>query len=105
MNAADVDGDGTIDYQEFLAATMHFSKVNKEEYLLKAFQHFDTDGSGYITRDELVQGLQGMNSGDLTQILDEVDKDKDGRIDYEEFAMMMKGEDDDDAGILRSGLM
>lgn len=104
MNAADVDGDGTIDYQEFLAATMHFSKVNKEEYLLKAFQHFDIDGSGYITRDELVQGLQGMNSGDLTQILEEVDKDKDGRIDYEEFAMMMKG-DDDDEGILRSGLM
>eukprot|EP00210_Caulerpa_lentillifera_P002369 g2272.t2 len=93
MNAADVDGDGTIDYQEFLAATMHISKVNKEEHLLKAFQHFDIDGSGYITRDELIQGLQGMNSGDLSKILDEVDKDKDGRIDYEEFATMMRGED------------
>lgn len=104
MNAADVDGDGTIDYQEFLAATMHFSKVNKEEYLMKAFQHFDADGSGYITREELVQGLQGLNSGDLTKILDEVDKDNDGRIDYEEFAFMMRG-DGNDSDFLTNGLL
>ena len=28
MDAADVDKNGTIDYSEFLAATMHMNKVN-----------------------------------------------------------------------------
>ncbi len=35
MNIADVDGDGTIDYNEFVAATMHISKLEKEELLQK----------------------------------------------------------------------
>jgi calcium-dependent protein kinase len=33
MAIADVDGDGLIDYNEFVAATMHLSKLNKEELL------------------------------------------------------------------------
>lgn len=35
MNIADVDGDGLIDYNEFVAATMHVSKLEKEELLQK----------------------------------------------------------------------
>lgn len=33
MAIADVDGDGLIDYNEFVAATMHVSKLEKEELL------------------------------------------------------------------------
>lgn len=33
MSVADVDGDGLIDYNEFVAATMHISKLEKEELL------------------------------------------------------------------------
>lgn len=43
---ADVDGNGTIDYLEFITATMHLNKMDKEDHLYSAFQHFDEDGSG-----------------------------------------------------------
>lgn len=32
MDAADIDKNGTIDYSEFLAATMHMNKVNSNSY-------------------------------------------------------------------------
>ncbi len=35
---ADVDGSGSIDYEEFLAATLHVCKLEREEALLNAFK-------------------------------------------------------------------
>ncbi|KAL6990782.1 Calcium-dependent protein kinase 15 [Sarracenia purpurea var. burkii] len=46
MEAADVDGNGTIDYIEFITATMHRHKLERDEHLYKAFQYFDKDHSG-----------------------------------------------------------
>lgn len=43
---ADVDGNGSIDYIEFITATMHKHRLEREENLYKAFQYFDKDGSG-----------------------------------------------------------
>ena len=43
---ADVDGNGTIDYIEFITATMHMNRVDREDHLYKAFVHFDKDKSG-----------------------------------------------------------
>uniref|UniRef100_A0A804ISI5 non-specific serine/threonine protein kinase n=3 Tax=Musa acuminata TaxID=4641 RepID=A0A804ISI5_MUSAM len=95
MDAADVDKNGTIDYLEFITATMHRHKLEKEEHLLKAFEYFDKDHSGYITRDELKHAMSQYGMGDeatINEVLDDVDTDKDGRISYEEFvAMMRKG--------------
>ncbi|KAG9157583.1 hypothetical protein Leryth_022258 [Lithospermum erythrorhizon] len=94
MDAADVDNSGTIDYGEFVAATIHLNKLEREEYLVAAFQYFDKDGSGYITVDELQQACaeHGMTDVVIEDIISEVDQDNDGRIDYGEFvAMMQKG--------------
>uniref|UniRef100_A0A803NIR4 non-specific serine/threonine protein kinase n=1 Tax=Cannabis sativa TaxID=3483 RepID=A0A803NIR4_CANSA len=91
---ADVDNSGTIDYGEFIAATVHLNKLEREEHLLAAFQYFDKDGSGYITVDELQQACAEHNMTDvfLEDVIREVDQDNDGRIDYGEFvAMMQKG--------------
>ncbi|GMI94661.1 calcium-dependent protein kinase 17 [Hibiscus trionum] len=94
MEAADADGNGTIDYDEFITATMHMNRMDRED-LYHAFQHFDKDNSGYITTEELDQALReyGMHDGrDIREIISEVDTDNDGRINYDEFvAMMRKG--------------
>ncbi|KAJ6948558.1 hypothetical protein NC651_002782 [Populus alba x Populus x berolinensis] len=95
MEAADADGNGIIDYDEFITATMHMNRMDREEHLYTAFQHFDKDNSGYITTEELEQALRdfGMHDGrDIKEIISEVDADNDGRINYDEFvAMMRKG--------------
>ncbi|XP_010923909.1 calcium-dependent protein kinase 2 isoform X1 [Elaeis guineensis] len=94
MDAADVDGDGTIDYIEFITATMHRHKLERDEHLYKAFQYFDKDNSGFITRDELESAMKEHGIGDastIKEIISEVDTDNDGRINYEEFCAMMKG--------------
>ncbi|CAJ1964547.1 unnamed protein product [Sphenostylis stenocarpa] len=95
MEAADADGNGTIDYDEFITATMQMNRMNREEHLYTAFQYFDKDNSGFITTEELEQALHEFNmhdGRDIKEILQEVDGDNDGRINYDEFvAMMRKG--------------
>ncbi|KAG8385738.1 hypothetical protein BUALT_Bualt03G0076400 [Buddleja alternifolia] len=93
MEAADVDGNGTIDYLEFITATMHRHRLEKDEHLFKAFQFFDKDSSGYITMDELETAMKEYGMGDeatIKEIISEVDTDNDGRINYEEFCAMMR---------------
>ncbi|KAF6173322.1 hypothetical protein GIB67_027017 [Kingdonia uniflora] len=93
MEAADVDGSGTIDYIEFITATMHRHRLERDEHLYKAFQYFDIDKSGFITRDELETAMKEHGMGDdasIKEIISEVDADNDGRIDYEEFCAMMR---------------
>ncbi|KAK7300074.1 hypothetical protein RJT34_10906 [Clitoria ternatea] len=93
MDAADVDGNGTIDYIEFITATMHRHRLERDEHLYKAFQYFDKDDSGYITRDELETAMKEYGMGDeatIKEIISEVDTDNDGRINYEEFCTMMR---------------
>jgi calcium-dependent protein kinase len=43
---SDVDGNGTIDYYEFISATMHRYKLHHDEHVHKAFQHLDKDKNG-----------------------------------------------------------
>ncbi|KAL2322655.1 hypothetical protein Fmac_027034 [Flemingia macrophylla] len=100
MEAADVDGNGSIDYIEFITATMHRHKLERDDQLFKAFQYFDKDNSGFITRDELETAMKEYGMGDdatikeiiseVDTIISEVDTDHDGRINYEEFCAMMK---------------
>ncbi|KAI3466250.1 hypothetical protein Pfo_022913 [Paulownia fortunei] len=91
MDAADVDGNGTIDYIEFITATMHRHRLEREENLYKAFQYFDKDSSGFITRDEIETAMQKYGDPSMIkEIISEVDTDNDGRINYDEFCTMMR---------------
>ncbi|KAK8514405.1 hypothetical protein V6N12_009111 [Hibiscus sabdariffa] len=93
MEAADADGTRTIDYEEFITAIMRINRMDREEHLYQAFQHFDKDDSGYITTEELEQALReyGMHDGEnIKEIISEVDSDNEGRINYYDFATMIR---------------
>lgn len=94
MEAADIDNSGSIDYQEFITATLNLNKIEREENLFAAFTYFDKDGSGSITMDEIQQACIEHRIGDaeIEQIIRDIDQNNDGSIDYGEFvAMMRKG--------------
>ncbi|XP_020225353.1 calcium-dependent protein kinase 26 [Cajanus cajan] len=106
MQAADVDNSGTTDYGEFIAATLHLNKVDREDHLITAFSYFDRSGSGYITQDELQKACEefGMANVCLKEMIREADQNNDGRIDYNEFvAMMLRGNADLGKNVVNSG--
>uniref|UniRef100_A0ACD5Y241 Uncharacterized protein n=1 Tax=Avena sativa TaxID=4498 RepID=A0ACD5Y241_AVESA len=89
LEAADTDGNGTLDCDEFVTVSLHLKKMTNDEYLASAFRYFDKDGSGFIELDELRQEL-GPSEQSILEIIRDVDTDKDGRISYQEFELMMK---------------
>ena len=91
MRNLDVDDSGTIDYEEFLAATISQSQMNKDANLLAAFSYFDKDNSGTISPDEIRKAL-GIDSSDkhLNSLIAEVDENGDGEIQFDEFCNMMR---------------
>lgn len=96
MVEMDVDGSGSIDYSEFLAATLDKQQYNQESVCWTAFQVFDADGSGTISRKELEQVLTNgkleevMGSKAIARVMTECDADNDGQIDFAEFMEMMR---------------
>jgi len=92
MDAADIDSSGTIDCSEFIAATLHMNKLEREENLVSAFSFFDKDGSGFVTTDELSQACRGLGVDvvHLNDTVKDIDQNNDGRISYNEFAAMMR---------------
>ncbi|KAF2306392.1 hypothetical protein GH714_017454 [Hevea brasiliensis] len=88
------NGKGTLDYEEFVAVSLHLQRMANDEHLRKAFSYFDKDGNGYIEPDELRDALMEDGADDCTSvandIFQEVDTDKDGKISYDEFVAMMK---------------
>ncbi|KAJ8642619.1 hypothetical protein MRB53_004367 [Persea americana] len=95
LEAADVDGNGTLDCEEFVTVTVHLKKISSDDDLTKAFRFFDKNESGFIEIEELREALQDgdfrpENEQAIRDIICEIDTDKDGRISYQEFASMMK---------------
>ncbi|KAB5557490.1 hypothetical protein DKX38_008399 [Salix brachista] len=92
-DVVDLEGNGTMDFEEFLIVMGRKQKENVAEELQEAFKVFDRNQDGYISANELRQVM--MNLGErLTeeeaeQMIREADVDGDGLVSYEEFARMM----------------
>lgn len=95
IQQASRSGDGLISEDEFLHFMNRQSPDSDDimEDLLAAFRVFDKDNNGYITRDELKRAMEMIGESVTEACLDEMlriaDVDKDGRINYEEFARML----------------
>ncbi|RUS84254.1 hypothetical protein EGW08_008006 [Elysia chlorotica] len=67
--------------------------VTSEDDLMKAFRKIDLNGDGYISLDELYKIMttrgEKMSRAEVKEMIDEVDDNKDGRLDYREFAKMV----------------
>jgi calcium-dependent protein kinase len=57
----DTNGNGTIDYSEFLAANLKLTELLTNEKLQAAFNLFDIDQNGRITLEEIKSLLGGEN--------------------------------------------
>jgi calcium-dependent protein kinase len=78
---ADVDKNGTLDYGEFVAVSIHVRKIGNDEHIQKAFSYFDQDKSGYIEIEELRVALTDEVDGACDEdiingIIHDVDTDK-----------------------------
>lgn len=79
----DLDGNGTIDYTEFVTATIHESNLITVDRLKMAFKMFDKDNSGALSPDEIKDVLcfdSNIDPADVDKIIAEVDENGDGEI-------------------------
>ena len=101
----DTDQDGKIDYNDFLQATICAQSNLNQTTIREMFNMFDIDKDGTINREELQQifskekvgifkslsqgpsdnGQEDEGAKIITEIMQEVDKNNDDIITYEEF--------------------
>ncbi len=94
IEEVDVDGNGIIDFDEFV---MMMNRRNKEsdaeEEVINAFRVFDDDCDGVISTSELKQIMTNLGDklteDEVNAMIAEADVDGNGFIHYEEFVRTM----------------
>lgn len=95
----DEDGSGLLEFGEFCQLAAKFLVEEDEEGLKKelkeAFRIYDKEGNGFISTNTLKEILKELDSkltnDDLENIIEEVDEDGSGTLDFDEFMAMMSG--------------
>ena len=94
MSIIDVDGNGFIEYEEFLRAGLNKEKIINKENLETSFKLYDINKRGKVNAQELgkVLGQGNDNMGDEVwqELIDEADIDKDGEINFNDFKTIME---------------
>ena len=91
FNLIDGENHGYIEYGEFLRAALDKKTILKEDNLKYAFNFFDKENNGYITKDKMKLFFINPDLDEqlCSHIFDEIDTNKDGKIDFQEFTDMM----------------
>ena len=87
INEVDVDGNGTIDFPEFLSLMARKMKdQDTEEELIEAFKVFDRDGNGLISAAELRHVMtnlgEKLTDEEVDEMIREADLVGDGHINF-----------------------
>jgi len=106
VKEADTDGDGQVNYEEFVAylqktanakvsksCSTSFTKNVEADSVRATFRLWDTSGHGVIPNAELIATLMILNpTFTKTQagaLVNTIDSDHDGNVDYDEFVDFM----------------
>jgi len=95
----DADGSGELEFEEFCQLSAKFLIEEDEEgmkrELKEAFRIYDKAGNGYIPVSSLKEILHELDpkltSDEIDGIIEEIDEDGSGTVDFDEFMEMMTG--------------
>ena len=87
INEVDADGNGEIDFPEFLTMMARKMKdTDSEEEIKEAFKVFDKNGDGKISAAELRHVMtsigEKLSDQEVDEMIKEADTDGDGEINY-----------------------
>eukprot|EP00899_Mesostigma_viride_P027481 jgi/Mesvir1/7918/Mv11843-RA.1 len=104
----DLDGDGRVNYSEFITTLFPWKVVQKsgrwEKYMHKMFVELDKDGDGVINPEEISAYMRAQKEqkGEaatsqhyrnvVLSVINEADKDKDGGISFQEFQEVVQSD-------------
>lgn len=99
IEEVDEDKSGRLEFEEFIILAAKFIVEDDEEALQKelkeAFRLYDKEGNGFIPTSCLKEILRELDdqlsNADLDGMIQEIDSDGSGTVDFDEFMEMMTG--------------
>jgi len=87
----DINDNGVIEYSEFLTISSLINNEINENMLKEVFNFYDRNGNGYVTADDLKEIFEETDMKDeiYQYMVDEIDKNNDGKITFQEFCQMI----------------
>ena len=94
IESIDFDGNGSIEYEEFVRVTLTKEQLFTDVNLKTAFDMFDLDKNGSISLNEILEVIgadEEIDKNVIEQLKQEILKDGDEEIDFNHFKKIMLG--------------